>query len=121
MDCDGVVGVFNRPVRLGSMDGQRSLEIEAMVDGAASYTIAPANLLKDLRVQPMDKVSLVLGDGSRWTWEKLASLSTGVAFLPWWYSERTAPAVLGPKRWKGCAWRLTRSMAWLVPTSTAWA
>ena len=32
------MGVFNWPMRLESMDGERSLEIEAMVDTGASYT-----------------------------------------------------------------------------------
>ena len=57
------MGVFNWPIRLDSMDGQRSLEIEAMVDTGASYTIVPANLLSDLGVSPIDKISLVLADG----------------------------------------------------------
>ena len=36
------MGVFNWPIQLDSMDGQRSLEIEAMVDTGSSYTIVPA-------------------------------------------------------------------------------
>ncbi len=36
------MGVFTWPVRLDSMDGQRSLELEAMVDTGPSYTIVPA-------------------------------------------------------------------------------
>ena len=35
------LGIFNQTIRLDSMDGQRSLEIEAMVDTGASYTIVP--------------------------------------------------------------------------------
>ena len=38
------MGVFNCPIRLESMDGKSSLEIEAMVDTGASYTIVPAYL-----------------------------------------------------------------------------
>ncbi len=57
------MGVFNWPIRLDSMDGQRSLEIEAMVDTVAGYTIVPANLLRDLGVSPIDKISLVPADG----------------------------------------------------------
>ena len=53
------MGVFNWPIRLDSMDGQQTLEIEAMVDTGASYTIVPAKLLKDLGVSPIDKISLV--------------------------------------------------------------
>ena len=59
------MGVFNWPVRLESMDGERSVEFEAMVDTGASYTIAPASLLHDLGVEPIDTISLTLADGRR--------------------------------------------------------
>ena len=44
------LGTFNWPIRLESMDGGKSLEIEAMVDTGASYTIVPGGLLKDIGV-----------------------------------------------------------------------
>ena len=57
------MGTFNWPIRLDSMDGKKSLDIEAMVDTGASYTIVPARLLRELGVSPIDKISLVLADG----------------------------------------------------------
>lgn len=57
------MGVFNWPIRLDSMEGQQSLEIEALVDTGASYTVVPTHLLNDLGVSPMDKIGLVLADG----------------------------------------------------------
>ena len=57
------MGVFSWPVRLDSMDGERSLEIEAMVDTGASYTLVPAKLLNELGVTPIDKIGLRLADG----------------------------------------------------------
>ena len=57
------MGTFNWPIRLESMDGAKSLEIEAMVDTGASYTIVPACLLKDIGVSPIDKISLMLAHG----------------------------------------------------------
>ena len=59
------MGVFNWHIRLESMDGKNSLEIEAMVDTGAGYTIVPTYLLKDLGVQPIDKLGLALADGRR--------------------------------------------------------
>ena len=53
------------PIRLDSMDGERSLELEAMVDTGASYTIVPSHLLRDLGVTPIGKVTLVFADGRR--------------------------------------------------------
>ena len=57
------MGVFSRPVRLSSMDGERSLEIEALVDTGASFTMVPADLLDQLGVSPAEKVTLELADG----------------------------------------------------------
>ena len=57
------MGVFNWPVRLDSMDGKKSLEIEAMVDTGASYTMIPGGMLKEMGVTPIDKISLRLADG----------------------------------------------------------
>ena len=57
------MGTFNWPIRLESMDGAKSLEIEAMVDTGASYTIVPGKLLTDIGISPKDKISLVLADG----------------------------------------------------------
>ena len=45
------------------MDDQRSLDFDAMVDTGASYTIVPARLLRELGVEPIDKIALVLADG----------------------------------------------------------
>ena len=57
------LSAFNWPIRLDSIDGKQSLEIEAMVDTRVSYTIVPANLPRDLGVLPIDKINLVLADG----------------------------------------------------------
>ena len=57
------MGVFNWPLQLTSMDDQRSLDLDAMVDTSASYTIVPARLLRELGVEPIDKIALVLADG----------------------------------------------------------
>ena len=57
------MGVFNRPLQLTSMDDKRSLDRDAMVSTIASYTIVPARLLRELGVDPTDKIALVLADG----------------------------------------------------------
>ena len=45
------MGVCNWPLRLTSMDGQKSLNLDAMVGTGASYTIVPARLLRELGVE----------------------------------------------------------------------
>ena len=57
------MGTFTRTLRLDSIDGERSLEVDAMVDTGASYTIVPAKLLRGLGVEPIDSIRLSLADG----------------------------------------------------------
>jgi len=59
------MGVFNQTVRLTAVEGGRSLDIDAVVDTGASYTIVPARLLRELGVSPIDRMRLVLTDGRR--------------------------------------------------------
>ena len=57
------MATFSQTVRLESLDGERSVEIDALVDTGASYTLVPANLMADLGVEPIDTVRLALADG----------------------------------------------------------
>jgi len=57
------MGIFNQTVRLTAVDGRRSLDIDAMVDTGASYTIVPGSLLRELGVSAVDRFRLVLADG----------------------------------------------------------
>lgn len=57
------MGTFDCQVRLESTDGRRTLQLEAMVDTGATYTMVPARLLHELGVKPIREVGLVLADG----------------------------------------------------------
>ena len=57
------MGIFNWPIRLTSIDGERHLDLDALVDTGATYTIVPADQLRELGVEPFDKIRLVLADG----------------------------------------------------------
>ena len=118
------MGVFNWPVRLDSMDGERSLEIEAMVDTGAGYTIVPARLLKELGVTPIDKIRLVLADG-RPVEHDLGratatingrSIPTLVVF-----GEDDARAVLGAYTLDGLRLAVDPANRTLIPATTSWA
>ena len=118
------MGVFNCPIRFDSMDGQRSLEIEAMVDTGASYTIVPANLLRELGVSPIDKISLVLADGRVVEYDmgeaqatiNGRSIPTLVVF-----GEDDARALLGAYTLEGLRLAVDPTHSRLVPATTAWA
>ena len=117
-------GVFNWPIRLDSLDGERSLEIEAMVDTGASYTIVPARLLKDLGVSPIDKISLVLADGRPVEYDlgearatvNGRSIPTLVVF-----GDDNARALLGAYTLEGLRLGVDPAHGRLVPATTAWA
>ena len=59
------MGTFNWPIRIFSMDGQRTRDIEATVDTGAAYTTLPTPLLRELGVAPIGKRRLLLADGRR--------------------------------------------------------
>lgn len=59
------MGMFRWPIRIETMDGGRSLELEATVDTGAAYTVVPGRLLRELGVEPRGRRSFVLADGRR--------------------------------------------------------
>lgn len=63
------VGTFDWPIRLDSMDGNRSVQLDALVDTGSFYTIVPASLLTRLGVAPTDRAGLELADGRRVTYD----------------------------------------------------
>ena len=58
------MGTFTWPLRISSMDGQHSLDVEATVDTGAFYTTLPARLLRELGIEPMGTPQV---PGSRWS------------------------------------------------------
>ena len=63
------MGTFNQPIRLDSTDGERSLQLDALVDTGSFYTIVPTSLLRGLGTVPTEKVGLELADGRRVAWD----------------------------------------------------
>ena len=118
------MGTFSWPVRLDSMDGLRSLEIQAMVDTGASYTVVPAGLLKDLGVSPIDRISLVLADGRTVEYDMGEaratidgrSIPTLVVF-----GDDDARALLGAYTLEGLRLAVDPANGRLIPATTAWA
>ena len=118
------MGVFVWPLRLDSLDGERSLEVEAMVDTGASYTIVPGSLLEQLGVTPIDKVRLTLADGSHVEFElgeaiatvNERSISTLVAF-----GDDNARCLLGAYTLEGLRLAVNPVDGKLAPVTTAWA
>ena len=58
------MGVFYSELTVRNEDGDRSLELEAMVDTGASFTIIPSILLQSIGIRPHRQVSMKPADGS---------------------------------------------------------
>ena len=59
------MGTFTWPVRITGMESGRSVEVEAMVDTGALYTMLPARTLRELGVEPTASRRFLIADGSR--------------------------------------------------------
>lgn len=118
------MGVFNWPVRLESMDGERSLDLEAMVDTGASYTIVPAGRLRELGVTPIDTISLVMADGRSVEYdigEAQASINGRSIPTLAVFGEDDARALLGAYTLEGLRLAVDPTHRRLVAANTAWA
>ena len=110
---------FKWPLRIASMDGQQTQDVEATVDTGAAYTTLPANLLRELGIEPMDKGVFLLADGRRveidigraWARVNGSSEVTLVVF-----GEDNAPALLGAYTLEGLRLAVDPIAQRLVPT-----
>ena len=80
------MGVFSKTLRLASIDGERTVEVEALVDTGSFYTLVPARLLTELELEPFDTYTLELADG------RLVDYDVGLAVAT--VDERTAPTLV---------------------------
>ena len=111
-------------IRLDSMDGERSLEIEAMVDTGASYTIVPANLLRDLGVEPIDKITLFPADGHPVQYDigqAIATINDRSIHTLVVFGDDNARALLGAYTLEGLRLAVDPAHGRLIPATTAWA
>lgn len=63
------MGTFNCKMRLDSMDGERSVEIDALVDTGATLTVVPAGILRRLGVSPTRPWQVTMADGHTAEWD----------------------------------------------------
>ena len=115
-----VVGTFNWPLRIASMDGGSSKDIEATVDTGAAYTTLPGCMLRELGVTPVDKRRFLLADGRRvWNdigraWVTIDGKSEVTLVV---FGEDDAPPLLGAYTLEGLALAVDPVEQRLVPTN----
>ena len=113
------MGTFSWPIRISSMDGQQSRDVEAMVDTGASFTVLPSNLLREIGVEASGKRRFLLADGRRvemeygqaWATIDGESVVTIVVF-----GEENAAPLLGAYTLEGMALAVDPEAQRLVPT-----
>ena len=57
------MGTFNWTIEIASLTGEVSTSVSALVDTGSSYSVFPANLLRDLGVSPDSRSMFEFGDG----------------------------------------------------------
>ena len=70
-----MMGTFEWPVQISSLDGERSARVEAIVDTGAFYSALPAPVLRELGIEPQEKRRMRLADG------RLVEVDLGFAFV----------------------------------------
>ena len=113
------MGTFNWPLRLSSMDGQQSREIEATVDTGAAYTTLPTRLLRELGVAPVGQRRFLLADGRRIEMdygEARATIDGESVTTLVVFGADDAPALLGAYTLEGLALAVDPVEQRLVPT-----
>lgn len=58
------MGTFSHPIEVFSVEGSRSVTVDALVDTGSTYTHLPADLLRDLGAMPSRRIQFELADGS---------------------------------------------------------
>ena len=114
------MGTFKWPLRISSMDGQQSRDIEVTVDTGAAYTTLPAGLLREMGIEPMGQRRFLVADGRRiymdygqaWATVNGEDVVTIVVF-----GADNAPPLLGAYTLEGLALAVDPVEQRLVPTS----
>jgi len=56
------MGIFSQRLTVSDLSGQNSAEIDAVVDTGAFYSVLPGYMLRELGVEPIDRVPFRLAD-----------------------------------------------------------
>ena len=113
------MGTFKCAIRISSMDGRQSREVEATVDTGAVYTTVPAHLLHDIGVEPKGTRRILLIDGRRRfvdfgeAWVSIDGESEVTVVV---FGEDDGPALLGTYTLEGLALAVDPVQQELVPT-----
>ncbi len=92
------MGVFNSPMRVASLDGQQTREVEAVVNTGVTYTMLPAGLLREMGIAPSRKAAFECADGRRGEMdvgEVQVTINDSTAITPVAFGEDGAEPLIG--------------------------
>lgn len=113
------MGTFSCPLRISSLDGSRSRDLEATVDTGAAYTTVPGRLLREIGVEPTGRRLFRLADGHRVRsdfGEARATIDGESVITLVVFGEDNAPVLLGAYTLEGLALAVDPVAQRLVPT-----
>ena len=114
------MGTFSWPIRIASLDGLQSREMEGIVDTGAAYTTLPARLLRELGVTPKAKRRFLLADGRRVEMEygeARVTIDDEDVITLIVFGEDEAPVLLGAYTLEGLGLAVDPVQQRLVPTT----
>lgn len=113
------MGTFSHPIEVFSVDGSRSVTVEALVDTGSTYTRLPADLLRELGVAPSRRIQFELADGNVIEDEigevrvRLQGIELNTIVV---FAEEGAPALLGAYTLEGALLAVDPVRLRLVPS-----
>ena len=87
----GIMGTFSVAVEIGNPTGIEFVQVEALVDTGATYTVLSRDILVNLGIEAMESVSFELAD------ERIVEYDVGEARIRLDGRERTTLVVFGPE------------------------
>ena len=85
------MGTFSVPVQIAGSGGHTFVEVEALVDTGATHTFLPTEILTQLGVEAVERVSFQLAD------ERVVDYEVGEALIRLDGRQRTTIVVFGPE------------------------
>ncbi len=110
---------FEWPLRISSMAGQQSRDLEATVDTGVSFTTLPSSLLRDMGIEATGKRGFLVADGRRvemsygQAWATIGGESVVTIVV---FGQDEAPPLLGAYTLEGLALAVDPEAQRLVPT-----
>ena len=117
------MGTFNWPIRITSLDGEQTRDIEATVDTGATYTVLPSSLLREIGIPVTRQARFELGDGrivQMDVGQAQATINGETAITQVVFGEDDIPPLLGAVTLEELLFAVDPASQRLIPTNAIW-